>query len=486
MPKDYNPLYSIDSFIKNSFALLSVKILDPFASFIVVILISRYAGASPLGIYIIAYNLYSILNSIALLGLNNFVMREIGKDKSWANTYFVNIAAIGFITSIFCFMLIYFIIHLLNYPYEIRGASYIIGLALVPAIWMQLCEAEFVALGKAKYFLFAVIIEALSKIFLSALVLSLGLQISVLMAAIAASKVLGLVTSLYFLVRFIGKLCPKIDFSFCKKIIKEVVPIFLSSIILVNILIRIDVVILSKFRGIKEVGWYGLASKFMWIISIFITTIIITIFPIISNLIATNRSLFKKFCARFLAYITILVFLIIMVAFILSDSLIMLLFGRAFTNSIIALKILVWSLLPAAWAGFCGYTLIAGNRQKLDLYAFSIALSSSLIAHFFLSSRIGYIGTSIAVLISLSILAISEYFFVHKYIVRFNILQIVSKPFISIAFAGVFIFLFREKLNQWFLAISSSVIYFLCLFFLKAFSREDILLFGGLRKHEIH
>ena len=52
-------------------------------------------------------------------------------------------------------------------------------------------------------------------------------------------------------------------------------------------------VILSKLREITEVGWYGPATKFVWVGYTFIFALTGTIFPIISKLFVTSKKLFE-------------------------------------------------------------------------------------------------------------------------------------------------------------------------------------------------
>jgi O-antigen/teichoic acid export membrane protein len=438
-----------------------------------VIFIGRYSGASVLGQYTLAYNFYIIFSPFLLLGLNHFIVREIAKDKSNAGRYLVNIGFISFVVAVTCFISICFIVYLMNYPVDIRVTTYLIALALLPSVGILLCEVTFIAFEKVKYFLFAAIVEAVSKIFLGLSMLFLGYGINALMIVIVISKVLVLITSLYFFIRYIGKPHLEIDFGFCRKVIKEVALIFTLSGILYSILVRIDVVILSKFRNITEVGWYGLASNILWIGYILIFSLTTTIFPIISKLFVTSGDLFEAVCRKFLKYTLIIFLFMIIVTVFVSDKLILLFFGEGFMNSAVALKILIWSVLPAGWAIFCGRILIAGNNQKLDLYAVSAALGASLILTPLLSYRWGYIGTSAATLISMIILAISEHFFVHKYMLKLNIISIAGRPFIGAAVTGAFMLLFREQLSLSMLITSSLAIYFLSLFILRTFSKED-------------
>jgi len=271
-----------------------------------------------------------------------------------------------------------------------------------------------------------------------------------------------------------GKPRLEINFAFCRKIIKKVSPIFALTGISAAILFRMDIVILSKIRQIVEVSWYGLASKIVWVGNIFIINLIFAILPIISKIFVTSIDLFEIICKKFLKYLLILILFIIIVTVLLSDKLILLFFGKEFMNSAIALRILIWLLFPLSWASFCGCILIAGNKQKLNLYALGITLGSSFVLNLILAYKWGYLGTSVAVLISIVILAISEYLFVYNQMFKLNILSIAGKPLISAAITGAFAFLFREKINQFVLLASATFIYFITLLILKTFQKEDI------------
>jgi len=126
--------------------------------------------------------------------------------------------------------------------------------------------------------------------------------------------------------------------------------------------------------------------------------------------------------------------------------------------------------------------LIAGNKQKLHLYAISMSLCVRVVLTFFLSYRWGYIGTTIATLVSISILAFLEYLFVYIHIFKLNIVSILSKPVISVAITGIFMYIFKEQLGFLTLFILSVVIYFLSLVIFRVFPKEDIMAVRGLLK----
>jgi O-antigen/teichoic acid export membrane protein len=467
----------VKGFIKNSCGLMSIRVLSSFCSFVVIVLITRKLGAVTFGTYIIAYNLYFLFCAISLLGLGNFVTREIAKDKSQTNSYIVNIGLIGSLSSLACFILLHLTAYLLNYPLEIKQAAFFISLALFPAIGTQLCESVFIASKKVNYLFFTIFVERLFEILLIFLVLTLGYGVNVLMIAVVISKFMGLAMGLLFIIRQTGWLKFGIDFSFCRKVIQEITPVFALVMIVCSFLFRIDILVLSKLRTTREVGWYGSAYKFIGISQILISAFAQNMFPIISRLFVDQRELFEAVCKKFLKYIGVLILPVMIIVSCLSEQLILLFFGKEFVPSAAALKILIWSILPAGWAGFCGLILYAGNKQKMVLYALSITLSFSLIVNLFLTSYRGYLGTSLATLISMSIWAAVTCFFVYRYMFKFDIVQIAVWPLVSAIPTVIFIYLGRQYVNAVFLIPPGIIVYCLSLFIFKTITKKEVSLF---------
>jgi len=465
---------------KNSLFLFSINILSVFSSFIVGVLISRRLGVVPFGEYTTAYNFYNMFYYLPLLGLGIFVTRELAKDKTRVNKYFANVGFISLITSIICFLLICVIVFLMKYGRNTKIATYIVSLSLFPNSLILLTQAIFIAFAKARYAFFVAIAEAMVKVIFSLVALTLGYGINSLMGIQLFSKFIGSILSIYFVIRCTRSFRIEIDFNFCRNILKEFAFTFALITILGSILTKIDIIVLSGIRGITEVGWYGPASKLTWFGYTFILAITTTFFPIASKLFAVSGELFEVASRQSLKYFTAMLLPFLIVGFLVSDRLILFCFGREFMNSVIVFKILIWSIFFIGLCGFCDSILIVGNKQRQTIYTLCFSLIVSLILNISFSYRWGYIGTSIAFLLSIGTYAALEFFLVNRLMFSLHLISILGKPLLSFGFAVIFISLFQHRLNLLSLIILSELIYFFILLSSRTFTKEDIRVFRKL------
>jgi len=466
--------YFLDSIGKNSIFLFLVYILNAFSSFIVGVLISRYLGVVFFGEYVTAYNFYSIFYLFPTLGLGIFVIRELARDNAKANKYLINLSFISLIASMICVIIICVTTSLMKYTFNTKIATYIVVLSIFPNSLILLIQSFFIAFGEVRYAFFATITEALIKVALSVIALTLGYGINSLMAIHVLSKFIGLAMNIYFVFRITGSIRPEIDFAFCGRILKKVAFTFVIIAILGSIFTKIDILILSTIKQIAEVGWYGPASKFSWLGSTLILAIATSLLPILSRSFIISQELFRSSSAQFLKYLTAFLLPFLLVGFLMADWLIPFCFGKEFVNSILAFKILIWSIFFVGLWSFCDTILIAGNKQKLIIYTLSFSLLCNIILNIFFCRWWGYLGTSFAVLVSMGIFAALECLLVNKFMFKLRLASILGRPLLSIAIAGIFILFFKQRINFWLLILLSVLAYFLTLFSLKTFTREDI------------
>lgn len=149
-------------------------------------------------------------------------------------------------------------------------------------------------------------------------------------------------------------------------------------------------------------------------------------------------------------------------------------------NSVIVFKILIWSIFFMGLCSFYDYILIVGNRQRQVIYTISSAIVASFVLSISFSYRWGYIGTSIAFLLSIAIYAALELFLINRFMFSLRLIPTLSRPLLSFGIVVIFISLFQHRINLLLLIILSLLIYFSVLLSLKTFTKKDIRTFRKL------
>jgi O-antigen/teichoic acid export membrane protein len=164
---------------------------------------------------------------------------------------------------------------------------------------------------------------------------------------------------------------------------------------------------------------------------------------------------------------------------LLSNRFILLVFKPEFLPAAHALCIIIWVLIFSSDNLIFANVLVASNNQKINLIGNLISVISNILLNFLLIPKFGFIGASIANLLSSIIMFIYQYYYISKELLRIDYFQQIKKPFIASIIMGIVIFLIRG--TSLFIIIPMAVIvYSLSLVFLKTFTEKDRNLFRQL------
>ena len=473
---------TIKRLVKNTGFMLLAQIVSPLCSFALVIYVARVLGVSGLGKFSLALSFFFIFHTISSLGFTHLITREVARDKSKARKYLINVSFIGFFFSALMMGAMCLTGYLLNYSADTALAIYILSFSLIPATLALVCQAICRAFEKLEYISIPLITGNLFKVFFGLFILFKGYGLVELMTVILGSHFLILFMSQYFVLRCIGKPLYRVDFRFCKWIIKAT-PVFALIFIFSTIYWSVDVIMLSKMKGTIEVGFYSAAYKLMNVWKIIPMAYVMSLQPLISRFFVSSLQKFKTACEKSVKYLFIVILPIAVGTTILADKFIQLFFRNEFLASTNALRILIWTLVPFSVVLVFAYALIASNNQKIDLQVNIIGMMCNVGLNLLLIPKLGFLGAGIATFISICIFLGLQYAFISKNLFKINFAQTIVKPIISATLMGILILLFRQ-VNLLLLILISASAYILFLLMLRTFSQSDIYLLRRLREKE--
>ena len=474
-----NPVRKI---VKNSGASLLTQVSNPISSFVLAFYIARYLGVSGLGEFSSALSQLYIFQAFASLGFTYLITREVSQDKSKANKYLVNASLIGFVFSLCLIPVMCIVVNLLTENADIRRAVYILSISLVPYSLALICESICRAFEKFEYITISQIISSSFKVFVGLILLFQGYKLEYLMLVILGSYIFNLCTSLYFALSCIPEKHFKVDFGFCKWIVGAT-PVFAIIIILNAVRWNIDTLILTKMMSEKEVGFYGAAIRLMHMGKLGLSCYVVAIQPLIFKLYKSSKKGFAEICEESNRYLLILLIPIAFGTTVLSDRFVLLAFKSEFLPAGYALGIIIWVLIFSSENLIFANALVASDYQAINLYGNLLLMISNICLNLLLIPKLGFIGASIASVLSSMILFIFQYHYISKYLFKVNIFHQFKKPIMASTLMGVFILIFRE-INLFLIIFISIIIYFLGLLALKTFTQRDISLLRKLWREE--
>lgn len=460
---------------KNISLLFIAQIITYLIGFFITMYIARYLGAEGFGILSLALSITAILGITADLGLGTYIVREISKNKLLTDKYVSNTALMKVFLSFITFFLIFVLLNLSGYNETIKTVVYIITISVVINAFGSVLTSVFQANERMEYLSVSSILN--SSLMLTGTLIGIYFGLDILYFA-AIYVIANSINLIYIIVIYLWKYSfPKIDidFSFWKPTIKEAWPFGITGLS-GTIYTYIDSILLSFYSSSEVVGWYSAAYRLM-IITLFIPTAVNTaIFPVMSRFHVSAKDSLQLMYEKYFKYMLILGIPIGFGTTILSDKIILLIYGQNYSESIIALQILIWTMvLTFAGASFV-QLLQSINKQLLITKISIICVIFNIMLNLVLIPKFSYIGASIATVFT-EIILIGYIFFV-SFRLGYEIpSRIIIKDISKVAFASIIMSIFLlllKELNLFILIITGTIVYFITLYLVKCIDDTDI------------
>jgi O-antigen/teichoic acid export membrane protein len=455
---------TIQTIAKNTGVLAIAQAITMVLGLVLVIFIARSIGAVDFGKLGFAQSFTALLMVFASIGLGQVTIRELARHKELTPKYLGNILAIKLILAVVTFALIALIINLMHYPSDTTTVVYLIGISSILGSFSGFLRGIFRAFERMEYEAFLNIAKSMVTIGTGIAVLFLGYGLIAIALVYLFSAFVDLLATLVVTAKKFAKPKLELDFSFCKQVIHIALPFALTAFIGL-IYMQIDIVMLSVMKGDAVVGWYRAATALIYSLVVIPDIVGFAIFPVMSKFYVSSKEALKTTLQRSAKYLFILGLPIAVGTSLLSDRIILLLYGAEFTPAIIAMQILAL-YLPLRFINHAtGYTLSSIDKQPLRL-----------LSALFLIPKFSLVGAAIATAITEVVLFSCYYYFVAKHFHRLELQPILIKPCLACLPMVAFIF-FLKDINLALLVVSAAVIYFAVLYALKGFDGEDKAMF---------
>lgn len=463
---------------KNVSVLFISRVLGYILAFLYIIYTARYLGAEGFGILSFALSFTSLFAIIADLGLNTLIVREIARDKSSASKYLGNTLSMKILLSIITIFLVDLTINILGYPLQTIEIVYLIVLYVIFSSFSQTFYSIFQAYEKMEY-------QAIGEILNNILMLAGVLLVIYYKLSVLSFGFIYLITSLIILgyciifcaLKFIlPKLELKIKWTFWKATLKEALPFGMTGIF-TTIYISIDSVMLSFIQGNDAVGLYNAAYKIIALLSFIPFVINLAVYPSMSRFHLTSPKTLKRIVWKYFDLMIILGIPILIGTSILAPEIILLIFGKGYEGSIIALQVLIWTTLFVFANSPFVQLFQSINKQFTVTKIIGLGTLLNVILNIILIPKFSLVGagiaTALAELTFTILLIISTYKM--GYGIKIRELGIfLFKVITSGLIMGIFILLLKSITNLFLLILVATILYFVVLYIIKGIKEEDI------------
>lgn len=462
---------TVRNIAKNTLVSAISQVIISTLGFFSLIYIARYLGEAEFGKYSFALTFVGFFSILANIGSNNYIIREVSRNKEQTSRYLTSISVIKLILSVPTFASIILAINILDYSHDTKFAVYLFGIYMILTSFSETFSSIFQAHERMEYNAVVTVIEKSMLIILILFILSSGYGLIELAYAYILAGIVAV--TLNFSIYLLRISWPKltIDISLWKSIVIGSVPFGLNAIF-GTIFFQIDTIMLSVLINDAAVGIYNAAYNPLLALSIIPGVFISAIYPVMSRYFASSKKSLEIIINLSFKYIAILGFAIAVGSFVLAEQIISFFYIDKFSSSIVAFQILAF-FIPLRFVNNVNGTLLTSiNRQGIRTAGVAFCALFNIVLNAIMIPSLSYIGACIATVLSEMILYFVFNYFINKEYKKLELHKYFIKPFIASLIMGGFVFSLKNE-NLFLLIILGACIYFLVLYVIRTFTKED-------------
>lgn len=389
---------------RNSIVTLISKFLIKLLSFGFTILIARTLGEAEFGRYALIWSFVAIFATASDFGLGMYTIRELAKSNETRQSLAENVIAFRLILAFITFLLIGLTTQLTNYSPTL--ISHILLAATTLLFYAVQDPLDSILQAKERVDLSSLlrIVGQLTFVLIGAIFLYLEWGITGLILASLCNVFISATLAWGLLQQYMGGLTWRLQPKRWGSLFKAALPFGVIGFAL-NWSQKIDTVILSLFWPVEVIGWYNAAYNLILGFLIVSNALNIALYPTMSKEAASGLVL-QGIHKRILKYIFIVSLPLASSFFILNHSIILYVYGEAFTPAILPLSILSWMVPLLFLSEFLRYTaLVVGKERQAAGFMISASLLN-IILNFIFIPAYGLLAASLITLLTEACLVI--------------------------------------------------------------------------------
>ena len=405
---------------ENSSWLIFEKLLRLAFGLTVSAWLARYLGPNQFGelAYVIAF--IAFFQSLATLGLDNIVVRDLAQNKFVAGNILGTAFTLRLVAGLISWFLAIIIIGFMN-GFDSRillltsfvGASLIFQATDTIDLWFQSQSQN----------RRTVIVKISAYLFSNSIKVALILNHAKLNAFAVVIGFDACISSLGLIYSYRQYPCPnrwRILLGVATKIIKESWPYILRGISIM-IYIRIDQIMIKEFLGDRDLGVYAAVLPIATFWQFIPTTLIMALAPYIARKRAENELAYWRSLGMVFKVFALLGWLTCILTLVLAGPAIKFLFGAQYQAGIGVVMIYVFTNLGLNMGVAQSLWLLNEGKSSIALYSTVVGASVSFLGNLVLLPVFGLIGSALTAVIAQSVSAIFMNVFFSKKILKLQL-----------------------------------------------------------------
>lgn len=384
---------------KNASMVLLGTVIRMALAFAFVIYAARYFGVEGYGKFALTLNLFETFLSLSATGLCILVTRETAKDATWLGRNLSAALTIVVGLGVGAGGALCGVAYFAGYAVDTQQALCVAAIALLPASISTLAEAIFVAWERAEYIAAGTALESFARTGLCFVLLWSGYGLVSLFVILVGTRLAQLSMYSVLLLRRL----PRVEWLSepgAVRVLLRQWRVFAAENWLSTLSNGMDEFLLSLFHGEAAVGIYDAAWKLIRLSAVVARAFTTAVFPYISRLYVRAEETFHRVNLHSIKFILAGLLPVVIGISVMSERIVLFLYGNQFASSVPVLQILAWLMIPQFLNPFLSHILFARHEQHRSLIVAAINLATFAGASFLLIPGLGPVGAAAAVLTS--------------------------------------------------------------------------------------
>ncbi|MBI3243380.1 MAG: flippase [Chloroflexi bacterium] len=409
------------------------------ANFLFNVYVIRRLGDHRFGQYSIVLAFVGLFQIFAELGISQYVMREIARDRSKTPVLFWNLVALRFLLAIAGVIGITLAASTRYSPELVLGIFIYTCGFLLSAFEASLNIVIF-ANERLDYATIIGILGQVVSLMLGTLFMFLGLSYIWLIVA----GLISMLPQIWLGTRVIRKhnmvnLKFQVDPKVWPTLIRAGLPFGIISLAL-TIAFSIDTVMLSMFVRENEVGWYNVAYNLARALLFFFGGFATAIVPSLTRAYANDAAEVERWYYRSVKLIMLSSLPIAVGGMMVAFPLIRFLYTNEFLPSALGLQILIWDVPLLMFTGFCGNMTTIVGEERAAARIYTINALANIILNLYAIPRYGMVGAALVTVITDLIGALQFHFLLRRKLHLPNMVSVGTRVVLAATMMGVAVY----------------------------------------------
>ena len=332
------------SVARNTFYLTSALVGQKLLSFVYFTLLARALGAEMIGKYTFALAFTTIFSIITDLGLTPVLIRETARAKERARELLATILWIKIFLTLAAYSAVLIAAYARGYPTLTLQLIALAGAVMVLDAFHLIFWGVLRGLQNLKYEAVGMVMGQGITLVGGIVALVLHLPLHAFLIALGLGSVWNVLYSRTVLIRQGLSLRPRLNAQIIRTFIRYAIPFALAGIF-VKVYSYIDTVLLQELKGDLEVGWYSVPYKITYAFQFFPMALSAAVYPALANTWIADKARARWIFDRAMLYAILLGLPIAFGIAALAPEIILTIYGREFSNSILPLQISIFGLI---------------------------------------------------------------------------------------------------------------------------------------------